>query len=91
MLRFCVHWRRLKSLLVQQGDGVGDIQSIVVYMKGKRHFTQLEPASFFRQIPITERDNLKRAFRDADRHLYEFNRAQFSQTVLPVADTMIIQ
>ena len=90
-MRLWVDWRRLNSLLVIDSSGLGDMQSTFSNLKGKRYSTQIDLASGFHQLPITEKDKHKTAFRDADGQLSEFNRAGFGLTVLPAAFTRIVK
>ena len=71
-MRLCVDWRRLNSLLVIDIGGLGDMQSMLSNLKGKRYFTQSDLASGFHQLPIAEKGKHKTAFRDADGQLWEF-------------------
>ena len=76
-MRLCVDWHRLKSLLVVDSGGLGDMENMFSNFKDKRYFTQIDLAAGFRQLPIAEKDKHKTAFRDADGQLWEFNRAGF--------------
>ena len=90
-MRPWVDWRRLKSLLVIDRGGLGDVQSMFSNLKGKGYFTQIDLASGFHQLPIAEKGKHKTDFRDADGQLWEFNRAGFGLTVLPAAFTRIVK
>ena len=59
--------------------------------KGRNTSTQLDLASGYHQIEISEKYIHKTAFRDADGQLYEFNRAGYGLTVLPSAFTRAIR
>lgn len=90
-LRLCIDWRVLNKQLVSDSGGLGDMQTIFDGLKGKRYFSQLDLASGFHQLSISEKDRYKTAFRDAEGMLYEFTRAGFGLTVLPSAFTRTVK
>lgn len=90
-VHLCIDWPELNKNLVSDSGGLGDMQPIFDGLKGKRYFTQLDLASGFHQIDITEKDRFKTAFRDADGLLWEFTRAGFGLTVLPAAFSMRVK
>ncbi|CAB1106074.1 unnamed protein product [Ectocarpus sp. CCAP 1310/34] len=61
-LRLCIDWRELNILLVSDGGGVGDMQTIFDGLKDKKYCIQLDLASGFHQMEIAEKTVPRRPF-----------------------------
>lgn len=87
-LRLCQDYRELNKRLVADSGGLGDIQSILDRLHGKRFFSTIDLASGFFGLEIHEDDRDKNDFCDADgprRVVWKCNRAGFGLQILPTA------
>ena len=76
-LRFCVDFRQLNATTVKDAHPLPRIDDLLDALHGARWFSTLDIKSGYWQVPITESDKAKTAFRTSSGQLYEFNQVQF--------------
>ena len=76
-LRFCVDFRQLNAAAVKDTHPLPRIDDLLDALNGARWFSTLDLKSGYWQVPITESDNAKAAFRTSGGQLYEFNQVPF--------------
>lgn len=65
-LRLCVDCRGHNSFSVPDNGDLGEMRGIFAFLRSKHYLAQLDLATGFNQVPITEKDECKTAFRDPD-------------------------
>ena len=76
-LCFCVDFRQLNAATVKDAHPLPRIDDLLDTLHGARWFSTLDFKSGYWQVPITERDKTKTAFRTSSGQLYEFNQVPF--------------
>ena len=76
-LRFCVDFRQLNAATVKDAHPLPRIDDLLDALHGARWFSTLDLKSGYRQVPITECDKAKTAFRTSSGQRYEFNQVPF--------------
>ena len=75
-LRFCVDFRQLNTATVKHAHPLRRVDDLDA-LHGARWFSTLDLKSGYWQMPITESDKAKTAFRTSGGRLYEFNQVPF--------------
>ena len=76
-LRFCVDFRQLNAATVKDAHPLPRIDDLLDALRGAKWFSTLDLKSRYWQVPITEQDKAKTAFRTSSGQLYEFNQVPF--------------
>ena len=76
-LHFCVDFRPLNAATVKDAHRLPRIDDLLDALHGARWFSTLNLKSGYWQVPITECDKAKTAFRTSSGQLYEFNQVPF--------------
>ena len=76
-LRFCVDFRQLNAATVKDAHPLPRIDDILDALHGAKWFSTLDLKSGYWQVPITEQDKEKTAFRTSSGQLFEFNQVPF--------------
>ena len=76
-LRLCVDFRQLNAATVKDAHPLPRIDDLLDALHGARWFLTLDLKSGYWQVPITECDKAKTAFRTSSGELYEFNQVPF--------------
>ena len=76
-LRFCVDFRQFNAAAVKDAHPLPRIDDILDALHGAKWFSTLDLKSGYWQVPITEQDKAKTAFRTSSCQLCEFNQVPF--------------
>ena len=76
-LRFCVDFRQLNAATVKDAHPLPRIDDLPDALHGAKWFSTLDLKSGYWQVPITEQDKAKTAFRTSSGQLFEFNQVPF--------------
>ena len=76
-LRFCVDFRQLNAATVKDAHPLPRIDDLLDALHGAKWFSTFDLKSGYWQVPITEQDKAKTAFRTSSIQLYEFNQVTF--------------
>ena len=76
-LRFCGDFQQLNAATVKHAHPFPRIDHLLDALHGARWFSTLDLKSSYWQVPITECDKAKIAFRTSSGQLYEFNQVPF--------------
>ena len=76
-LCFCVDFRQLNAATVKDAHPLSRIDDLLDAFHRARWFSTLDVKSGYWQVPITESDKAKAAFRTSSGQLYEFNQVTF--------------
>ena len=76
-LRFCVDFRQLNAATVKDAHPLPRIDDLLDALHGVKWFSTLDLKSGYWQVPITEQDKAKTAFRTSSGQLFEFNQVPF--------------
>ena len=76
-LRFCIDFRQLNAATVKDAHPLPRIDDLLDPLHGANWFSTLDLKSGYWQVPITEQDKAKTAFRTSSGQLFEFNQVPF--------------
>ena len=76
-LRFCVDFHQLNAATVKDAHPVPRINDLLDALHGAKWFSTLDLKSGYWQVPISEQDKAKTAFRTSSGQLFEFNQVPF--------------
>ena len=76
-LHFCVDFRQLNAATVKDAHPLPRIDDLLDALHGAKWFSTLDLKSGYWQVPITEQDKAKTAFRTSSGQLFEFNQVPF--------------
>ena len=76
-MRFCVDFRQMNDATIKDAHPLPRIDDTLESLYGAQYFTTLDLKSGYWQVPITEEDKEKTAFRTSSGQLYEFNQLPF--------------
>ena len=76
-LRFCVDFLQLNAATVKDAHPLPRIDDLLDALHGAKWFSTLDLKSGYWQVPITEQDKAKTAFRTSSGQLFEFNQVPF--------------
>ena len=82
-LRFCVDFRQLNAATVKDAHPLPRIDDLLDALHGAKWFSTLDLKSGYWQVPITEQDKAKTAFRMSSGQLFEFNQVPFGLCNVP--------
>ena len=82
-LRFCVDFRQLNAATVKDTHPLPRIDDLLDALHEAKWFSTLDLKSGYWQVPITEQDKAKTAFRTSGSQLYEFNQVPFGLCNVP--------
>ena len=82
-LRFCVNFRQLNAATVKDAHPLPRIDDLLNALHGAKWFSTLDLKSGYWQVPITEQDKAKTAFRTSNGQLFEFNQVPLVFVTLP--------
>ena len=76
-LRFCVDFRQLNAATIKDTHPLPRIDDLLDALRGAKWFSTLDLKSGYWQVPISEQDKEKTAFRTSSGQLFEFNQVPF--------------
>ena len=76
-LRFCIDFRQLSAATVKDAHPLPRIDDLLDALREAKWFSTLDLKSGYWQVPITEQDKAKTAFRTRSGQLFEFNQVPF--------------
>ena len=76
-LRFCADFRQLNAATIKDVHPLPRIDDLLDALHGAKWFSTLDLKSGYWQVPISEQDNEKTAFRTSSGQLFEFNQVPF--------------
>ena len=76
-LRFCVDFHQLNTATIKDAHPLPRIDDLLDALHGAKWFSTLDLKSGYWQVPITEQDKAKTAFRMSSGQLFEFNQVPF--------------
>ena len=76
-LRFCVDFRQLNAATVKDAHPLPRIDDLLDALHGAKWFSTLDLKSGYWQVPLTEQDKAKTAFRTSSGQVFEFNQVPF--------------
>ena len=76
-LHFCVDFRQLNAATVKDAHPLPRIDDLRDALHGAKWFSTLDLKNGYWQVPITEQDKAKTAFRTSSGQLFEFNQVPF--------------
>ena len=76
-LRFCVDFRQLNTATIKDAHPLPRIDDLLDALHGAKWFSTLDLKSGYWQVPISEQDKEKTAFRTSSGQLFEFNQVPF--------------
>ena len=76
-LRFCVDFCQFNAATVKDAHPLPRIDDLLDALHGAKWFSTLDLKSGYWQVPITEQDKAKTAFRTSSGQLFEFNQVPF--------------
>ena len=76
-LRFCVDFHQLNAATVKDAHPLPRIDDLLDALHGAKWFSTLDLKNGYWQVPITEQDKAKTAFRTSSGQLFKFNQVPF--------------
>ena len=76
-LLFCVDFHQLKAATIKDAHPLPRIDDLLDALHGAKWFSTLDLKSGYWQVPISEQDKEKTAFRTSSGQLFEFNQVPF--------------
>ena len=76
-LRFCVDFRQLNTATVKDAHPLPRIDDLLDALHGAKWFSTLDLKNGYWQVPISEQDKEKTAFRTSSGQLFQFNQVPF--------------
>ena len=76
-MRFCIDFRQLNSATTKDAHPLPRIDDLLDALHGAKWFSTLDLKSGYWQVPITEQEKAKTAFRISSGQLFEFNQVPF--------------
>ena len=76
-LLFCVDFRQLNAATVKDAQPLPMIDDLLDALHGAKWFSTLDLKNGYWQVPITEQDKAKTAFRTSSGQLFEFSQVPF--------------
>jgi hypothetical protein len=80
--RFCIDFRHLNKITEFDAEPIPDPEVLFTSLQGKQHFTKIDLAKGYWQIPMSESDRAKTAFR-TPQGLYQFKKMPFGMSTAP--------
>ena len=84
-LRFCIDFHQLNAATVKDAHPLPRIDDLLDALHGTKWFSTLDLKSGYWQVPITEQDKAKTAFRTSSGQLFEFNQVPFGLCNAPAS------
>ena len=75
-MRLCIDYRQLNARTKSDAFPTGDVLDVIDNMAGARYFSTIDFAQGYHQVPVSEADREKTAFRTSS-GLWEFTRMPF--------------
>lgn len=76
-LRMCIDYRQLNAKTQKDSNPLPRIEDALESLKGAKYFSSLDLAHGYHQVPMSEKDIEKTAFRVGTGGLYEFVKMPF--------------
>ncbi|KAK7099413.1 hypothetical protein V1264_003555 [Littorina saxatilis] len=80
--RFCIDFRHLNKITEFDAEPIPDPEVLFASLQGRQHFTKIDLAKGYWQIPMAESDRAKTAFR-TPQGLYQFKKMPFGMSTAP--------
>jgi transposase InsO family protein len=80
--RFCIDFRHLNKVTEFDAEPIPDPEVLFASLQSKQHFTKIDLAKGYWQIPMAESDRTKTAFR-TPQGLYQFKKMPFGMSTAP--------
>jgi hypothetical protein len=81
-VRFCIDFRGLNGVTLFDSEPIPDQESLFISLKDKEYFTKIDLAKGYWQVPLSEQDKPKTAFR-TPQGLFQFTKMPFGLATAP--------